>query len=147
MNALKWRVRSSVSITEHGGSRPFNLPGVALKEYARHERVGTQIQRELSELVRDKIRDPRIGIVTIQDVRVSRDLSWAKVYITGVGLHGQADEPLKVLNRAKGFLRHELGQRMSLRIVPALDFVYDESIERGEHLESLISQANKDISE
>lgn len=111
-----------------------------MKEFQRTERLGTELQRELAELLRDKVKDPRIGMVTVQEVRVSRDLSHAKVYFTCMGDDAEGTE--KLLNRKlAGFLRHELAQCIRTRATPQLHFVYDESIERGEHLADLIEKA------
>ncbi|MGD2081659.1 MAG: 30S ribosome-binding factor RbfA [Chromatiales bacterium] len=110
------------------------------REFDRTERVGAQLQRELASLVREQLKDPRLGAITIQEVRVARDLSHAKVYFTILG-SGDTALNAKLLNHSAGFLRHELAGRVKLRSVPALHFVYDESIERGERLASLIDRA------
>ena len=111
-----------------------------MKEYQRTDRLATSLQRELAELLRDKVKDPRLGMVTVQEVRVGRDLSHAKVYFTCMGT--DPAETAKLLNRKlAGFLRHEMSRRVRSRSMPQLHFVYDESIERGEHLGSLIEQA------
>ncbi len=94
----------------------------------------------LAEVLRDEVRDPRLGLVTVQEVRVTLDLAHAKVYFTRMG--GDEASAEKLLNRSlAGFLRHELAHRMRLRSMPQLHFVYDESIARGEHLTGLIDQA------
>jgi ribosome-binding factor A len=110
--------------------------------YGRSDRVGAAMQRELSQLVRDDIKDPRLGMVTIQEVRVSRDLSHAKVYFTVMD-KDSAKASAEVLNKAAGYLRRRLGDIMTLRQVPQLHFVYDTSIEEGMRLESLIDKAVK----
>jgi ribosome-binding factor A len=111
-----------------------------MREFQRTERLGTELQRELAELLRDKVKDPRLGMVTVQEVRVSRDLSHAKVYFTCMGDDPKGTE--KLLNRKlAGFLRHELAHRIHTRTMAQLHFVYDESIERGEHLADLIERA------
>jgi len=110
------------------------------KEYSRSQRMAEQVRRELAELVRDEIRDPRITWVSFNAVKVSRDISNAVVYITV--LNDEDRKPvLDVLNNAAGFLRHQLSSRIRSRIVPHLRFVYDESIERGTSMESLIAKA------
>ncbi|BAZ94137.1 ribosome-binding factor A [Thiohalobacter thiocyanaticus] len=111
------------------------------KDYPRTRRVGEQIQRELAMLVREEIKDPRLGMTTVSAVHVSRDFSHAKVYITVLGDAEVQRQSLEVLRRAAGFLRRELGRRMLTRTVPELHFVYDESIERGSRLDALIEQA------
>lgn len=113
-----------------------------MQEYSRSERIGVQLQRELSQLIRDRIKDPRVGLITVQAVKVNRELSHAKVYVTGFDLDGTEDHDyVDVLNGAAGFLRRELGHILKLRLVPELRFVYDDSILNGERMENLISRA------
>lgn len=108
------------------------------KDFSRTARLGEQIRRELAELIRDEVRDPRVGMVSLTEVRVARDLSNAKIYFTRLGEDSERATSVSALNRAAGFLRHELGARLNIRKVPELHFVYDESIERGAHMEALI---------
>ena len=110
------------------------------KEYSRSQRMAEQVRRELAELVRDEIKDPRVGWVSFTAVKVSRDLSSAVAYFTV--LNDDEREQAEIgLNKATGFIRRELGKRIRSRIVPSLKFVYDVSIERGTSMESLISKA------
>ncbi|MEN8178953.1 MAG: 30S ribosome-binding factor RbfA [Pseudomonadota bacterium] len=111
------------------------------RDFQRTDRVGAQLQRELSSLVRDEVEVEGIGMVTIQEVRVVRDFSQAKVYFTVMGSEISLQECTRQLNQAAGHLRWLLGQQLKLRTVPKLLFVYDESIEKGEHLDALIEQA------
>lgn len=111
------------------------------RDFPRTRRVGEQMQRELAALIREEVKDPRVGMVTVAGVEVTRDLAHAKVYITVLGDAESRDASLAALNKAAGFLRHELGQRMLTRTVPQLRFVYDESIERGSRLSALIDKA------
>jgi len=111
------------------------------KEFSRTRRVGEQMQRELAQLIQREVKDPRLGMVTVSGVDVSRDYSVAKVYITVLGENTDPAQTLAILNKVSGFLRHELGQRMVLRTVPALTFHYDESVERGSELSRLIDEA------
>lgn len=114
------------------------------KEFSRTQRIGDQMQRELALLIQREIKDPRLGLVTITAVDVSRDLSHAKIFIT---IMGQDDDQeavkgnLRILNDAAGFLRMQLGKSMKLRTVPQLHFNYDSSIRRGVELSSLIERA------
>ncbi|WP_367237549.1 30S ribosome-binding factor RbfA [Pseudomonas sp. Rh2] len=113
------------------------------KEYSRTQRIGDQMQRELSELIRREVKDPRVGLVTITAVDVSRDLGHAKVFITVMGQDGTNAVPqtLKALTSAASFLRLHLGRVMQLRSVPQLHFHFDESVSRGAHLSALIERA------
>jgi ribosome-binding factor A len=114
------------------------------KEFSRTQRIGDQIQRELALLIQREIKDPRLGLVTITAVEVSRDLSHAKVFITVMGKDDDQDavkDNLRILNDAGGFLRMQLGKAMKLRTVPQLHFNYDASVRRGVELTSLIERA------
>jgi ribosome-binding factor A len=112
------------------------------REYPRSRRVAEQIQRELAQLIREEVKDPRLGMVTVSGVEVSRDIAHAKVYFTLLGgEEGQADESARILNKVAPFLRRALGQRMVIRSVPQLHFIHDVSVERGARLSSLIDAA------
>lgn len=106
----------------------------------RHQRVGDQIQRELAQLIRDEVKDTRLGMVTLTAVRVSPDLSHAKVYYTTMD-PAQRAVAHEVLGGAAPHLRYILGRLMRLRVIPQLHFIYDESIERGSHMSSIIEAA------
>src|SRR5581483_635378 len=107
------------------------------KSSGRPQKLGDQIQRELSDLLQRELRDPRVGMVTITSVDVSPDLSHAKIFFTGL------PETSKGLSRAAGYLRSQLARRIKLYTTPELRFVYDESVERGDRLSRLIDAANK----
>ena len=112
------------------------------KDYSRSRRIAEQIQRELAELVRVELKDPRVaGLLTITDVEVSADQSHAKVFFTLLGDETRVKETTTGLTRAAGFLRTQLAQRMKLRTVPTLEFKYDASVERGMKLSRLIDEA------
>jgi ribosome-binding factor A len=104
-------------------------------------KIGDQIQRELFELIRDELKDPRVRKVTITGVEVSADYGHAKVFFTALADAEQRKEILAGLERAAGFLRSGLSQRLKLYSVPQLHFVYDDSIESGMRLSSLIDEA------
>jgi ribosome-binding factor A len=116
------------------------------RDFKRSDRVGKQMQRELADLLRGTLKDPRLGMVTVQAVTVSRDLSYAKVYFT---LFDDSDrvEQASLLNDSAAFLRREIAHRMKLRVTPELKFLYDDSIEHGAHLSDLIEKAVKDGTE
>ncbi|BDG48007.1 MULTISPECIES: 30S ribosome-binding factor RbfA [Parageobacillus] len=106
----------------------------------RATRVGEQMKKELSDIIGRKLKDPRIGFVTVTDVRVTGDLQQAKVYISVLGDEEQRQNTLKGLEKAKGFIRSEIGQRIRLRKTPEIFFEIDESIEYGTRIEQLIRQ-------
>jgi ribosome-binding factor A len=108
----------------------------------RPQKLGDQIQRELSELLARQLRDPRVGMVTITSVDVSPDFSHAKVFFT-ILEKDKLEDTLHGLRRAAGFLRSQLASRIKLYITPELRFEYDESVERGDRLSRLIDAALK----
>lgn len=108
--------------------------------FARIDRVKEQITRELAELVRTGLKDPRAGFITINDVEVTRDYSHATVYYTVLD-DTTRSITADALEHAKGFLRSELSKRIKLFRTPELHFEYDESIERGISISHLINQA------
>jgi len=113
------------------------------REFTRAERVSDAVQQELAVLIRDEVRDPRVGMVSVTDVNVSRDLAYAKIHVTFVGDRDQEeiDEAVGALNGAAGYLRKLLAASIKLRITPKLTFIYDESGRRGQHLSALIDYA------
>ena len=111
------------------------------KDFSRTRRVGEQIQRELAVLLQREVRDPRLSQVTISAVEVTRDMSLATIYFTVLGEKEKVASIQQALEKASGFLRHALGERMVMRSLPHLKFVYDESISRGATLSSLIDEA------
>ncbi len=112
------------------------------REFPRAHRVSEQIHRELAQLVHDTVKDPRVGMVTIVDVAVSRDLAHAKVYFTVLGDNEHTTKASETgLNRAAGFLRGELGRRLKMRGVPELRFMYDDTQEKSARLDALIDAA------
>jgi ribosome-binding factor A len=115
------------------------------KAFPRAKRIAQQIQQTLSELIRREVRDPRLGMVTLTEVRVSNDLSYAKVFFSVLGAHpAQAQE---ILDAAAPMLRGPLGRALGIRHSPELRFVQDELIESGARLSALINQAVKDDAE
>ncbi|EPC00101.1 ribosome-binding factor A [Litchfieldella anticariensis FP35 = DSM 16096] len=114
-----------------------------MREFKRTDRVADQLQQELAVLIQREVKDPRLGMVTVSGVTVSRDLGYADVYITLLGENDpeRIQDNLKVLRRAAGFLRTQVARRIKLRHVPELRFHYDESVVRGQRLSSLIEEA------
>jgi len=107
----------------------------------RRARIAEQIQRELAELIRLEVRDPRVGMVTLTGVEMSGDQSHAKVFFTVLGPESAARDAEEGLQRAAGFLRSGIAHRLSTRSVPELHFTFDESVERGVRLARLIDEA------
>ena len=110
----------------------------------RAERVGEQMKQEIMDIVNNKVKDPRVGFLTITDVELTNDLSHAKVYLTVLGSNKEIDNTFKALEKAKGFIKSEQGSRMRLRIIPDLTFEYDKSIEYGNKIERMIQDLHKE---
>lgn len=114
------------------------------REYSRSTRVAEQLRRELAELLRHASKDPRLQQVTITDVEVTRDISYARVYFSQ--LDDSAEQlalTQQALDRSAGFLRRELGRVMRLRHVPELKFLHDRSIAEGMRMDELIARARE----
>jgi ribosome-binding factor A len=111
------------------------------KNFQRSDRVAEQIRRDLADLIRSELKDPRVGMISLTDVQLTPDYAHAKVFFTT--LQSEHLEEIQVgLKRASGFLRRELGRRIHIHTLPELHFVYDNSIERGASLSLLINEAN-----
>lgn len=127
---------------------------------ARVQRVADQIQREIATLIQMEVNDPRVGMVSVTGVNVSRDLSHAKIYVTVLNTLDEdssvndatlvdpgsldqleIEQNISALNKASGYLRSLLAKRLNIRTVPKLQFHYDASIQRGQQLSSLIDSA------
>ena len=113
------------------------------KNTARPRRMAEQIQRELSGIIRDELKDPRVKMVTLTDVTVSPDFSHCNVYFTLLGSTEDVAQSAEGLAHAAGFLRSQLAHRLDTRTIPGLRFVHDTSIEHGVRLSRLIDEANE----
>lgn len=111
------------------------------KEFSRSSRVAEQVQRELAELIRLELKDPRVGLVTLTGVELTPDYAHAKVFYTTLADPSARQDIDTGLRRASGFLRRELGRRIRIHTLPELHFVFDESVERGDRLSRLIDAA------
>ncbi len=115
-------------------------------DFNRTDRISSSIQKALAIIIRDEVKDPRLGMVTVQAVHTTRDLSHAKVFFT-ILPDNDRNQAQKILQNASGFIRHALGKTVQLRSLPELHFVYDESIEEGSRLQGLIEDVVKKDSE
>src|SRR5699024_2676256 len=109
----------------------------------RANRVAEQMKKDLGEIISLKLKDPRIGFVTVTDVEVTGDLQQAKVFISVFGDEEDKQETLKGLSKAKGFIRTEIGKRIRLRKTPELIFEFDEAIEYGNRIETIVRELYK----
>ncbi|MBM7074188.1 30S ribosome-binding factor RbfA [Shewanella sp. 202IG2-18] len=111
------------------------------KEFSRTRRIGQQLQQELAMVIQRDMKDPRIGMVTVNDVDVSRDLSFAKVYVTFFDENPeQIQEKLAALTKASGYIRSLVAGRMKLRVMPELKFEYDSSLVEGMRMSTLVTE-------
>ena len=114
------------------------------KEYSRTSRVSQQVQKELARILQQEVKDPRIGMVTISGVDITRDLAYATVFVTFLTIGDQTnDESLEGLNAAAGYIRRLLGKAMRLRIVPEVRFTFDQTLTEGLRISELVSGAVK----
>lgn len=110
----------------------------------RVSRVGEQIKKELSQIIQREIKDPRVGFVTVTSVEMSGDLQIAKVFISVFGNTEDKEQTLSGLEKAKGYIRTEMGRRIQLRHVPEIIFQIDESLERSEHISRLLDEVKQE---
>lgn len=111
------------------------------KNPSRLGRIADQIQKDLAELIRTELKDPRVGMITLTGVEITSDHHHAKIFFTTLGGPESVTKAASGLEHASGFLRSQLAKGLQLRIVPELHFVYDESVERGVRLSKLIDDA------
>ncbi|MEC1179309.1 30S ribosome-binding factor RbfA [Metasolibacillus meyeri] len=110
----------------------------------RSNRVAEQMKKELGEIIGRKIKDPRVGFVTVTDVAVTGDLQQATVYISSLGNEREREETLKALEKASGFIRSEIGSRIRLRRTPEILFEFDSSVEYGNKIDALLRSLHED---
>lgn len=117
------------------------------REYSRVDRIGDQMQRELAQLIQREVKDPRVGLVTVNAVKVSRDLGYADIYVSLMSTEELTEDSpevqdcLAVLNKVSGFLRGQIGRAMKLRVVPQLRFHFDTLLGQSRKMDRLIREA------
>jgi ribosome-binding factor A len=119
------------------------------REFARTDRIADAIQRILATTIAQEVRDPRVGMVNINDVKVTRDMAYARVYVTFVDKDSEEDSlaAAKALNHAAGFLRGVVAKALDIRVTPKLQFFYDKTSVQGQKLSNLIDKAiSQDLS-
>ena len=110
----------------------------------KQKRLEGIIRKNISDIIMFEVKDSSVGFVTVTDVDVSNDHSFAKVYVTFLGKDARNEAGLKALNRAKGFIRSELSKRLDIRRTPELTFYLDKSEEEGQHIEEILREINQD---
>ena len=117
------------------------------RDYSRFDRIGDQMQRELAQLIQREVKDPRVGLVTINAVKVSKDLGYADIYVSLLTTEELTEESpevagaLQVLNKVSGFLRGQVGKAMKLRVIPQLRFHFDSLLNQSRKMDRLIREA------
>ncbi|GLX87309.1 ribosome-binding factor A [Thalassotalea loyana] len=112
------------------------------REFSRTDRVGQEIQKEVAMIIQREVKDPRLGMVTVNAVEVTRDLAYAKVFVTFLTIGEQTEEAsIEILNEASGYIRTLLAKRIKARIMPELRFVFDKSMAEGVRMTSLVNKA------
>jgi ribosome-binding factor A len=110
------------------------------REFSRSDRISSQIQKEMAELIRVHVQQPELGMITVSDVEVSRDLAVAKIYVSFLGANLSTGECVRRLAAHGPELRRELGKRLRIRVLPEIRFLYDDSIERGIRMDALLDR-------
>ena len=118
-----------------------------MKEYKRAERVGDLILREISTIIISEIKDPRVSMVTITDVKASDDLRHANVFFSVIGDEKRWKEASAGLKSSKGFIKRELGKRLDIRYIPELKFIEDRTMERGDRIDRVLADIKDDWDE
>ena len=110
----------------------------------RPEKVAHLMRREVADILETRLRDPRLGkTVTVTDVEVTHDLSFARIYVTVLGNEAERKSSLEALAHAAGYVRREIGQRLELREVPEIKFLYDDSLDKGGRVEDLLRRLER----
>jgi ribosome-binding factor A len=110
------------------------------REFTRSDRVASQIQKEMADLIRTHVKEPNFGMITVSDVEITRDLAVAKVYVSFLAAKQPAADCIKQLAGQVPALRRELSKRLRIRVLPEIRFVHDDSIERGMHMDALLDR-------
>ncbi len=107
---------------------------------SKQEKMNHICQRAISEIIQFELKDPKVGFVTITDVQVTNDNSYAKVFVSFLGKQERAEAGLKALNRSKGFIRSALAKRLTIRKTPEIIFEIDHSLEQGNKIEKILAE-------
>ncbi|HAX73261.1 MAG TPA: 30S ribosome-binding factor RbfA [Firmicutes bacterium] len=109
----------------------------------RMQKISKQIERDVTDIIMNDVKDNKVGFITVTGAEVTNDLSFCKVYYSVLGGENRRDAATQALNRAKGFIRTELGKRLSIRKIPELIFVFDESIEYGNKIDHMLADLRR----
>lgn len=112
--------------------------------HQRVQRVAEQMKKEIADILRNELRDPRLGMVSITEVELSADLRYARVFVSVLGDDQAIKDNMEILERASGLIRRQVGDRLPLRFVPEISFRFDPSIERGARIAQLLHQVRRE---
>jgi ribosome-binding factor A len=140
MKCRKWRGRCERKAATVAGVSRRAVQDLKMKNFSRADRISGQIRRDLAEIIRGELKDPRVGMISLTAVEVTPDYAHARVFFTTLDV-SHLPEIQSGLARAAGFLRHELGRRIRIHTLPELHFIHDDSLERGATLSRLIDEA------
>ena len=115
-----------------------------MKPFARSDRVGGQIQKVLSDILKKRVKDPRLKMATITSVKMSKDLRIARIYFTSTGSQKSIDEAIEGFKSALGYVKRTLAHQLGLRYMPDLEFFYDESFDYGSHIDKILKTIKTD---
>ena len=111
---------------------------------SRTDKLDSLLLKEISAIIQFDINDPKLGFTTVSDVRISPDLSHAKVYVSFLGKNYKKRDGMEVLKRSKGFIKSELAHRIKLRKIPDLEFIVDDTLDRVDRIETILSKNNEE---
>ncbi|HEX9653410.1 MAG TPA: 30S ribosome-binding factor RbfA [bacterium] len=114
-----------------------------MSEFKRSQRVAEVLRHEISQIITQELKDPNIGITTITAIKLTDDLKLAKIYLSILGNQEVREKGMQALERAKTWIRAELGRRIDLKFVPELKFFYDETLDYAEKIETLLKKIHK----
>lgn len=114
-----------------------------IKKHHRSQRLEGELLKVLSEIIREDLKDPRLNLITLTDIKVSRDLSFAKIFISHLD-EEKAKEGLMALNKGKGFIRKQIGMKLKLRIVPEIAFFIDDTLNYSLKINKILKSIEKD---
>ncbi len=116
---------------------------ITMADFKRSQRVAEVLRHELSQIITQELKDPLLGMSTVTAIKLTDDLKSAKVYVSILGTKEIRERSLRVLERAKNWIRSELGHRLDLKFIPELRFFYDETLDYAENIESLLKKIHK----
>ncbi len=110
----------------------------------RNQRLQSIFQKEITNIIQNEIKDPKLGFVTVSDVSVTNDLSYAKVYVSFLGKDQRNEAGLKILIKARGFIRSQLAKRVKVYKVPELEFIIDDSLKKAQRIDDILNKIHSE---